>query len=319
MHNHRVQVYDSSLTYVDTLGVTGECAPDDDHLCTPIGVAVDDDRNVYVADGGNNRVQKFNAQGEYLMTIGEGWGDGFGQFAWAEDVEVDPDGLVYVADWSNNRVQVFSPEGAFLTSIGGASGTNSSQFQGVASVAVDSQGNLFVGDWENLRFQVFAPGVPGWQQVNINGFGDPVNIAVFAMEIFEDQLYTSSGSWVIGAQVWRMEGDGSWAAVSEPGFGEAYTRTNPAVVEMAVFEGQLYAGTGWWTGAAGQLWRSPDGETWEQIGEPGFGDIDNISLAPLGVFDGMLYVGAQNDVDGMEIWGSASGDKGDWTAGRVGG
>ena len=92
---------------------------DDDHLCTPIGVAVDDDGNVYVADGGNNRLQKFNAQGEYLMTIGEGWGRSFGQFNWAEDVDIDAEAG---STWRIGPTTASRslPEGAFLTSIGGS-------------------------------------------------------------------------------------------------------------------------------------------------------------------------------------------------------
>lgn len=310
-HNHRVQVYDSSLTYVDTLGVTGECVDDNEHLCTPIGVAVDDVGNVYVADAGNERIQKFDSSGNYLLTIGdEQWGDGFGQFNWAEDVEVDAEGRVYVADWSNNRVQVFSPGGAFLTSIGGANGTNSSQFQGVASMAVDSQGNLFVGDWENLRFQVFTPGYPGWQQANINGFGKPWNNNVVSMEIFNEMLYVGTFNWSDGAEIWRTADGKTWQQTNESGFGEENFDHNNAVIDLAVFGDYLYASTGW-RGLPGQIWRTADGLTWEQVEDNGFDDPENWDITIFGIFENQLYVSITGS-EGVEIWRSSTGEAGDW-------
>jgi hypothetical protein len=66
------------------------------------------------------------------------------------------------------------------------------------------------------------PAVPLWRQANISGFGDPYNAGVLALEIFNGRLYAASDNYQIGAKVWRMETNGSWAAVSEPGFGSAY-------------------------------------------------------------------------------------------------
>ena len=310
-HNHRVQVYNNSLTYVDTLGVTGECLADNDHLCTPIGVAVDAAGNVYVADGGNNRIQKFNPEGEYLTTIAAGWGEAFGQFNWAEDVDVDAQGRVYVADWNNQRVQVFSPGGAFLTSVSGVWGLKSSQFNGVASVAVDSLGNLYVGDWENTRIQVFAPGYPGWQQVNINGFGNKWNVNAASMEAFKERLYVGTANWTDGgATVWRTANGTTWEQASQPGFSEEDLSANGAVIDFAVFGGDLYASTGW-RGLPGQVWRSPDGLNWEQVEDNGFDDPGNWAICIFGMFENQLYV-STSGTDGAEIWRSSTGDDGDW-------
>jgi len=43
----------------------------------PIGVALDDEGNVYVSDAGNNRIQKFTADGAFIVewgTAGNGQG-----------------------------------------------------------------------------------------------------------------------------------------------------------------------------------------------------------------------------------------------------
>jgi hypothetical protein len=47
-----------------------------------------------------------------------------------------------------------------------------------------------------------SPTVPLWRQVNLNGFGDPGNDIVLALEIFNDQLYAASDNYQIGAKVW---------------------------------------------------------------------------------------------------------------------
>lgn len=300
--NQRVQVYDSDRVYFDTLGETGVSGDDNAHFNNPGDVVVDSAGNIYVADQGNSRVQVFDAALAYLHTLGEP-GDNFGQFQGDMQLALDAQDRLYVTDESGH-VQVFDASGAFLTSIAGSFG---------GGVAVDASGKLYLSRGNDYDIQVFSPGVPGWRQANINGFGGRYSGDVLSLEVFDSQLYATSGNWWIGAQVWRMETNGDWTAVTEPGFGSVYTTTNPAIPDMAVFDGQLYAGTAWWGGVGAQIWRSADGETWTQIEAGGFGDVDNFALTPFGIFDGMLYVGTHNIVDGMQIWRSATGDSDDWT------
>jgi len=71
------------------------------------GVALASDGSVYVADSGNNRIQKFTSEGVFVSKWGtEGTGDG--QFVDPHGVAVASDGSVYVTDWSNDRIQKFS-------------------------------------------------------------------------------------------------------------------------------------------------------------------------------------------------------------------
>ena len=300
--NERVQVYDSDRLYFDTLGETGVPGDDTDHFNRPADVAVDSLGNVYVADQGNHRVQVFDAALTYLRTLGEP-GDNFGQFQDGMGLALDAQNRLYVTD-DSGHVQVFDASGAFLTSIAAEIG---------GGLAVNQAGSLYLARDGQNDIQVFSPGVPGWRQANLNGFGDRHNPVALALEVFDNQLFATSGDWVDGAQVWRMETSGDWTAVTEPGFGSVYAQTNPAIPDMIVYDGQLYAGTAWWDGVGGQIWRSADGETWTQMEAGGFGDDDNLALTPFGVFDGMLYVGTQNQIDGMEIWRSATGDSEDWT------
>jgi len=73
----------------------------------PGGIAVDGSGNVFVADNGNNRIQKFDNAGTFLTTWGS-FGIGNGQFFGPQGVAVDGSGNVFVAEFGNNRIQKFA-------------------------------------------------------------------------------------------------------------------------------------------------------------------------------------------------------------------
>src|SRR5437899_10989156 len=80
----------------------------------PFGVATDGSGNVYVADYGNDRIQKFDASGTFVTTWGS-YGSGNGQFHSPQGVATDGSGHVYVADTNNHRIQKFDASGSFVT------------------------------------------------------------------------------------------------------------------------------------------------------------------------------------------------------------
>jgi len=82
---------------------------------------VDGQGAVYVADWGNDRVQKLSPTGDHIATFGSS-GSGDGQLTRPSSVAVDGDGNVYVADWGNNRVQMFASDGSHLATLLGDSG-----------------------------------------------------------------------------------------------------------------------------------------------------------------------------------------------------
>ena len=80
----------------------------DGQLNRPGGVATDSSGNVYVADYLNDRIQKFDSNGNFITKWGsEGSGDG--QFNAPNSVATDSSGNVYVTDYANNRIQKFAP------------------------------------------------------------------------------------------------------------------------------------------------------------------------------------------------------------------
>ena len=99
-------------------GTTGSGAG---QFLAPMGIAVDKNGFVYVADSRNTRVQKLSPEGGFVMQFGEP-GNGPGQFEKPVDVALGPDGTIYVSDYDQDRVQAFSPDGKLIAT-GAASGT----------------------------------------------------------------------------------------------------------------------------------------------------------------------------------------------------
>lgn len=63
---------------------------------------------MYVSDTGNQRIQKFDREGNFLTQWG-GFGNGDGQFNFPYGITVDTHDNVFVVDSGNMRVQQFMP------------------------------------------------------------------------------------------------------------------------------------------------------------------------------------------------------------------
>ena len=79
-----------------------------------IEIALDSEHNLYVLDSGNHRVQKFDRDGDYLLTIGRE-GEGPGEFVRLTDVFIDKHDTVYLSD--RRRIQIFDNTGVYIDSI----------------------------------------------------------------------------------------------------------------------------------------------------------------------------------------------------------
>lgn len=152
----QVLVYDAdTLKLLRKIGTTGHkhelTTPGD--FSKPTGVAVDAEGNLYVADTMNNRIEIFDADGQFVSTFGKA-GDGPGYFARPKGVAIDSDGHIWVADGVQDRVQVFNKEGQLLISIGGH-GLLPGQFQGLVSIAIDKKNRVFTTEIFPGRAQQF--------------------------------------------------------------------------------------------------------------------------------------------------------------------
>lgn len=73
--------------------------------------------NIFVADYFNNRVVKFDPDGNIITQWG-GAGSGNGKFQNPQDVEIDSSGDLYVTDTYNHRIQKFDSNGQFIKEFG---------------------------------------------------------------------------------------------------------------------------------------------------------------------------------------------------------
>ena len=137
-----INVYDAdSLKLLRHIGTPGKdhTLTDTGNFAKPTGVAVDKDGNLYVADTLNDRIEVFDADGQFIRAWGKN-GDGPGYFARPKGVAVDTDGHVWVADGMQDRVQVFMPDGQLCIAMGGH-GLLPGQYQGLVNVASDNRRN----------------------------------------------------------------------------------------------------------------------------------------------------------------------------------
>ena len=80
----------------------------DSQFSGPMGIAVNSEGNVYVADYYNHRIQKFDSDGNFITKWGS-YGTADSHFQSPLGIAVDSEGNVYVADRNNNRIQKFAP------------------------------------------------------------------------------------------------------------------------------------------------------------------------------------------------------------------
>jgi len=145
-------------------------------LYYPNGVAVDASGNLFIAEGGNDRIRKVSASGIITTVAGNGTygfsGDG-GPATSASlyvpiDVAVDASENLFIADFDNLRIRKVSASGIITTVVGngtqGFSGdggpATSAELYHPTGAVVDVSGNLFIADTYNNRIRkVSASGI----------------------------------------------------------------------------------------------------------------------------------------------------------------
>jgi serine/threonine protein kinase/sugar lactone lactonase YvrE len=147
----------------------------------PLGLAVDQQGNVYVAEFANDIIRKISPAGEVVTLAGSagspGQDDAKGDNAhfrnpWS--VAADRWGNLYVADRNNFVIRQVTPDGLVVTFAGfaGLAGKNNgpgtyARFRDPRSVAVDPSGDVFVADAGNGMRRVTRAGVvttPTWNK-----------------------------------------------------------------------------------------------------------------------------------------------------------
>jgi len=154
--NDVVDVFDAdSFKYLRQIGKpsTKHDQTDPGTFSLPEGVAVDKDGDVYVADTFNNRIETFDADGEFISAFGKN-GDAPADFERPKGIAIDCDGHVWVVDAAQNRVKVFNQRGRLLIYFGGP-GYYPGQFMGPWGIAIGPSNQVVVSETFPGRVQVF--------------------------------------------------------------------------------------------------------------------------------------------------------------------
>ena len=134
-------------------GIQGDAS---DMLDTPLGIFVDINLDLYVADTWNNRIQLFKA--EQLNGITVAGDDSTPSIALNGPTAVflDADGYLFIVDLLNARI-IRSRSNGFFCIVGCSSvtGSASDQLNTPFSAAFDSYGNIYVIDIINNQIQKF--------------------------------------------------------------------------------------------------------------------------------------------------------------------
>jgi len=99
-----------NLRWLKTFGYVGN---GEGEFMNAVNLAIKENPiRVFVSDWSNDRIQEFDADGNYICTIGS-YGSAPGQLYAHRGIAVTDDGYIYVADTGNRRIQRYNPNGSF--------------------------------------------------------------------------------------------------------------------------------------------------------------------------------------------------------------
>jgi sugar lactone lactonase YvrE len=163
-------------------------------LAYPIGVAVDQAGNAYIADWGDHEVRKLSTGGGITTIAGGGTacsappacGDGGAatgaRLSFPDGVAVDQSGSVYIADTLDNEVRKVSPGGTITRFAGNGTpcasppgcgdggAATAGQLSAPFGVAVDKAGNVYIADAGDNEIREVTP---AGKISRIAGTGEP--------------------------------------------------------------------------------------------------------------------------------------------------
>jgi sugar lactone lactonase YvrE len=120
----------------------------------PDGIALDNEENVFVINGGHDQVLKLSPKGEVLAELG---GFTSGAFDEGGHVAVGKDGNIYVVAAGSNLIQQYSPPGKLISSWHRNKGIGIDQWIQPETISVADDGNLVIDDWGNHRILTLSP------------------------------------------------------------------------------------------------------------------------------------------------------------------
>lgn len=141
---HQVHKFSSDGELLMSLGKAGVAGAGMDVFNQPSDVLVAPNGDIFVADGhggeGNNRIVKFNSDGDFIRTWGS-TGKEDGEFRDPHALAMDSTGRLFVGDRANSRIQIFDQDGGHLETW--------TQFGAPSGLFIDGDDMLYAADSES--------------------------------------------------------------------------------------------------------------------------------------------------------------------------
>jgi DNA-binding beta-propeller fold protein YncE len=151
--NHRILAYDlASLKLIETYGTPGN---EKRSFNYPFLIALDKDKNLYVVEVINTRVQILNPEGLFVNFIGA-WGVNPGEFYRPKGVALDQQNRVYVSDSYLGVIQVFDATGSFYAALGDPRTKKVKKFKTPVGLFIDRLNRLYVVEMQANKVSVFG-------------------------------------------------------------------------------------------------------------------------------------------------------------------
>lgn len=134
-----------------------------------MGLSVDSNGNIFVADSRNNKIREVKADGTVITLAGsgkQGAADGeasSASFFFPVGVAAAPDGSVYVADTHNNLIRKISPHGVVITVAGAPTEATKDhpdslqRLDNPFGIVVSKNGTVYFTDWERNMIRKISP------------------------------------------------------------------------------------------------------------------------------------------------------------------
>lgn len=153
--HHRIRVFDAiNGEHLFDFGKRGDKGGE---FNLPRDVVVGKEGRLYVVDGGNFRVQIFDAKGKYLQSFGT-VGKQMGSFARPKEISADAEGNIYVVDSAFGNFQIFNSEGELLMYVGDRSEADGpGRYMLPSGITVDEDGRVYVVDQWFKKVDVYRP------------------------------------------------------------------------------------------------------------------------------------------------------------------
>ncbi|MBF0453141.1 MAG: hypothetical protein HQK75_20745, partial [Candidatus Magnetomorum sp.] len=166
----------------------------------PMGIEIDNNGKIYVADTDNNQVQVFSSSGAFEYSIGS-------SFNTPMDIAINSSGKIYVVDKENDCIKVFSSSGVYESTFGGL-GSTVGKFIDPTAIAIDINDKIYVTDIFLNCVQVFTSSHAYDYSFGSSGSGTGQFNAPYGIDVDNDgkiyvadshnnrvQVFSSSGSF----------------------------------------------------------------------------------------------------------------------------